>query len=399
MMDRLWEKDYTLKLLSICLAVLLWFQAAATSGPTLPQSVRDVPVEYRNLGQGLVVLSERPTVTLQVRGRSDMLQHLGKDAFTAYVDLRGAGLGAGNFTVSVESPDSVSVAQISPAEVRIDIDAWDNAQVPVSVWTLGSPAEDHAMKSHAARPTDLYVEGPRSAVQMVSRVVAKVDIQGATENISRTVVVRPVDAEGAEVPGVTVTPAAVDVQIAIVKLPPAIEVPARANVQGRPAAGYVQESVRVVPESVRLWAAGPVAGDIRYLWTHPIDIEGATETIERDVTLLVPDGVDKIEPAQVHVTITITEIQEEREFRDVPIGLVGLAQSLKGRAEPLTATVIVRGPRSRVAELEPTDLAVRVDVTGKAVGTHELVVEVALPEGLSAKTVAPPQVKVVLENQ
>lgn len=399
MMDRLWEKDYTLKVLSVCLAVLLWFQAAATSGPTLPQSVRDVPVEFRNLGQGLVVLSDKPTVTLLVRGRSDMLQHLGKDAFTAYVDLRGAGLGTGSFPVVVESPDSVSVAQVNPAEVRVDIDAWDNAQVPVSVWTLGSPAEDHAMKSHTARPTDLYVEGPRSSVQMVNRVVAKVDIEGANGNITRTVVVRPVNAEGAEVHGVTVTPAAVDIQIAIVKLPPAIEVPARANVQGRPAAGYVQESVRVTPETIRIWAQGQISNDIRYLWTHPIDIEGATATIERDVTLLVPDGVDKIEPQQVRVTITITEVQEEREFRDVPIGISGLGQGLKGRAEPAVATVIVRGSRSQVMALDPTDLSVRVDVAGRGAGSYDLPVAVALPEGLSAKTVTPPQVKVVLETQ
>jgi YbbR domain-containing protein len=393
------ERDLGLKLISVGLAVLLWFQAAAGSGPALPQLVRDVPVQYLNLGQGLVMLSQPSTVNVTVRGRSDVLRLLTKDRFKAHVDLKNAGVGQGSFAVIVEEPEGVTVVQTTPAALPVEIDAWDNRQVPVQVYAVGSPAADHAMRGQTARPTDLYVEGPRSAVQLVSRVVAKVDISSATADLTRTVVVRPVDAEGAEVSGVTVTPSAVDVQIAIVQLPPARDVQVRANVQGRPAAGYLLEGTQVQPETVKVWASGAAGDGLRYLWTHPIDIEGATGTVDRDVAVLFPTGVENVEPAFVHVVVTIQEVQEERTFEQLPVAAVNLGSGLKVRFEPAQVDVIVRGARSLIATLTAEQVAVRADLTGLGAGTHEVALAVGLPEGFSVKSLSLQAVQAVVETQ
>ena len=208
---------------------------------------------------------------------------------------------------------------------------------------------------------------------------------GATGGISRTVVVRPVNADGAEVQGVTVTPSAVDVTIAVVQLPPASEVTVRANLQGRPAAGFVQDSLTISPATVKLYATGQIADATRYLWTHPIDIEGLSATVTREVLLLLPDGAEKIEPAVVSVTVGISEAQEDREFRDLPVASTGVAQGLGARVEPGLVTVVVRGPRSQVAALVADDLTASVDATGLAAGTYQLRVSVSLPEGLTTQ--------------
>lgn len=397
-MERLLERNFSLKVLSVCLAMLLWLQATAISGPALPQTVRDVPVQYRNLASGLVMLSGPASVNIVVRGRSDVVRHLTRDSFTAYVDLRGAGLGRGSFAVNVDGPDNVMIGQVTPPDVPVDIDAWDNRQVPVAIYTLGSPGVDHAMRDHQTRPTDLYVEGPRSAVQIVSHVVAKVDISGATQPIVRTVVVRPVNAEGAEVQGVTVTPSTVDVQVSIVRLPPARQVAVRANLQGTPAAGYIQGEVLVQPEEVRMWAQSAVGDTVRYLWTHPIDIDGVTETIKRDVLLLVPEGVDKVEPVLVQVTVPISEVVEERELGEVPIRSYALSSNLRASFEPAVVTLVVYGPRSAMALLDASKVEVRANLMGLGAGTHQVRLSVLLPEKLSLKSTAPAEVKAVLET-
>ena len=104
MMDRLFRRDATLKVISVGLALLLWFQASAVSTPALPQQVREVTVELRNLGQGLVLLSGQPSVNLLIRGRTEDLLHVTRDNFTAYVDLLGAGLGSATYPVKIEAP-------------------------------------------------------------------------------------------------------------------------------------------------------------------------------------------------------------------------------------------------------------------------------------------------------
>lgn len=398
-MERLFQHNLSLKLLSVCLAFLLWVQAAAVSGPALPQTVRDVPVQWRNLASGLVILSASPSVNVTVRGRGDAVRHLSRDSFTAYVDLRGAGLGRGSFAVTVEGPEGVIIGQVAPPEVLVDIDAWDTRQVPVSLYTLGSPGTDHAMKDHQMRPTDLYVEGPRSAVQLVSHVVAKVDISGATQTIARTVVARPLNAEGAEVRGVTVTPSTVDVQVAIIRLPPARQVPVRANLQGRPAAGYVQGEASVRPVEVRMWAQSAVGDLVKYLWTHPIDIDGATGNVARDVLLLVPEGVDKVEPVLVHVFVPISELTEEREFTGVAIKPHLIAPDLRASFEPETVTVVVYGPYSATSLLGVSQVEVKANLAGLAAGIHQVRLSVNLPEKVMLKSVMPVEVKAVLETR
>jgi len=397
--NQLFERDLGLKLLSVALAVLLWFQATALTGVPLPQAVRDVPVQCHNLGQGLVMLSGPATVVVTVRGRAGVMQRLTRDDFAAYVDLSNAGVGVGVFPVTVEGPENVSITQVSPQSVSLEIDAWDNRQVPVQVYAVGSPAADHAMKGQSTRPTDLYVEGPRSSVQLVSRVVARVDISRATADIKRNVVVRPVDAEGAEVSGVTVTPSTVDVEVSVVKLPAAREVQVRPNVQGRPAAGYLVESTTLSPQTVRVWAADASGEQIQFLWTHPLEIEGASATVERDVPLIVPAGVEKVEPVFVRVVVTIVEIVEERGFEALEVAAVNLGAGLKVTFDPAAVNLVVEGPRSVISSLLPEQVSVSADLAGAGVGTHNVNLTVNLPEGLTVKSLSHQAVAAVVEQQ
>ena len=113
----------------------------------------------------------------------------------------------------------------------------------------------------------------------------------------------------------------------------------------------------------------------------------------------MPDGVEKVDPTTVRVTVPISEVQEEREFRDVRIQVTGTGQGLKATVEPSVATVVVRGPRSKLSALTAAAISVAVDAAGKAAGTYDVPVTVSLPEGLSARTVDPVEVKLVVETQ
>lgn len=72
-------KDFTIKLLSLVLAFLLWLYVMGEENPEIPYEINDVPVKLINSDtlekKGLIVLDEKNyTVNVKVRGRrSDVL--------------------------------------------------------------------------------------------------------------------------------------------------------------------------------------------------------------------------------------------------------------------------------------------------------------------------------------
>ena len=85
------------------------------------RQVSDVPVRYRNLGNGLRANLSPQLVRVTVRGAKEALTGLRADAVDAFVDLAGLGSGRYNLRVQVEPSENFGVVQIEPAAVTVTI--------------------------------------------------------------------------------------------------------------------------------------------------------------------------------------------------------------------------------------------------------------------------------------
>ena len=65
----------------------------------------------------------------------------------------------------------------------------------------------------------------------------------------------------------------------------------------------------------------------------------------------------------------------------------------KFRVDPKQATLTIRGPASSLAKLDPKGLAY-VDADGLTPGSHELRLQVALPDGMQLVRQSPDKVKI-----
>ena len=84
-------RNLGLKLLSICIAALLWLVVA---GERVVERVMRVPVELQNLPSDLEIVSNPPdTVEVRVRGPSGTLARMGPGEIAAVIDLRAARTG------------------------------------------------------------------------------------------------------------------------------------------------------------------------------------------------------------------------------------------------------------------------------------------------------------------
>jgi YbbR domain-containing protein len=81
----------------------------------------DVPVRWRNLGNGLRAQVSPQLVHVTVRGSKEPLAGLRGDSVQAFVDLAGLGSGRYNLRVQVDPAESFGVVAIGPAVVSVTI--------------------------------------------------------------------------------------------------------------------------------------------------------------------------------------------------------------------------------------------------------------------------------------
>lgn len=80
-----------------------------------------VPVHLRNLHQTLTAQASPALVDVVLRGSRQALDRLNPDSVTAYVELKGLGLGEYSLTVHADPPAQAGVTAIDPATVKVSI--------------------------------------------------------------------------------------------------------------------------------------------------------------------------------------------------------------------------------------------------------------------------------------
>jgi YbbR domain-containing protein len=100
-------------------------RSASVTVEVLPAPVerelRNVPIRWRNLNEGLTARVRPQTTRVTVRGRRDALELMRAETIDAFVDLAGLGPGQYNLRVQFDPTESFGVAATEPAVVQVTI--------------------------------------------------------------------------------------------------------------------------------------------------------------------------------------------------------------------------------------------------------------------------------------
>lgn len=309
-MDRLLEKDITLKLLAVFLALVLWFQVQVEEGnPDRVMTFQGLKVGLRNVGSEMTVTSMDPVdVTITVRGESRVVDQLTRESFEATINLEGVNAGPADFFVGITVPRGVELMKVSPETVSAVVEPVQERQVPLEVRVRGTPATDFEVAGTEAEPTRVTVRGAASLVERVTGGSAPISVAGAATDQMHQVRVVPVDREGDPVEGVTFSPDSARVVATIRRIPATAEVPVEVTISGTPAAGFGVGTAASQPARVTLKGPEGVLASLNSVATLPVNVAGAEETVKAGVRLELPPEVIA-EPAVVEVTVDIVPVR------------------------------------------------------------------------------------------
>ncbi len=303
-MTKLAKSNVGAHVLALVLALVLWFFVKSTLDParlsdTVTRSFAAVPIEVRNRPQDMeVVIVGGGAVNLTLRGTPDIIGRITVADLLVYIDLRSLAEGRHQLSVRVDLPAGVEVTAASPARLEVVIERILSSQTTVTLVRNGEVHPGFYAPAGSIDPDVVLVTGPRSSIGRMAAFFVVVDVSGAQSDLSATVTLLPLDAEGKVIANLGVTPDRVTYTQPVW---PVKSVPVRPVLVGTTEGRY---KLTAVPAEVR------IAGPSKVLEsTDAVTVDFSLDQVvdgEYRGELVLPEGVMLLAPGNLQVVVTVT---------------------------------------------------------------------------------------------
>jgi YbbR domain-containing protein len=133
--------------------------------------------------------------------------------------------------------------------------------------------------------------------------------------------------------------------------------------------------------------------------TQPLDITDAKDKITTRLGLNLPENITIVGAQTVQVEVGISPIQTSLTLLNQQINIVGLPSGMIAQISPQTVDVILSGPLPVLDVLTPQDISITVDVSGLAIGVHQLTPKVnLLVDNVLVESMLPGAIEVILSQ-
>lgn len=363
--------------------------------PPFTSEFKNVNVDFINESalerQGLVVMEPKnANIKVSVSGRrSEVLQVSGSDII-AQVDLNGYSEGNVKVPVYVQVPNDVRIVDYSPKEILFKFDKIIRKDSTVVVETQGKIPQGYVLGTPEIKPQSIYIEGPRTWINLVEKAIAFVDVSDKTEDIRVTVPIKVVDDEGNDVRGVSKDQNVVDIFIPVYQTK---KVPIELQTENQLPDNYEIVNVNINPSTIEIKGKKDELIGINSIKTEPIDINSFIDNRNVPVKLEIPEGVSLTNPNQeITINLNIEEnITRTFDYILEDVEVINMDSSLHIDEEELNKsfTVTVKGISSQIEILDEEDIELKLDLEDLEEGTHRVSIETIVDDGIEIISVLP----------
>ena len=367
-------------LLALLFACGLWLFVVTVEQPESENTYYDIPVVYQNedvlAERGLMIVSERPTVTLKLKSTRSNLRNLNEANINILVNLaniREAKTYSLNYSFSFPGnvPQSeVSVVSTSAEQIKLKVERRITKQVEVVPVYNGSVPEGMIAHKEEAELDYEFIEvtGPESVVQNVAKAVIQVDLEGQTQTIAGEYAYTLCDADNNPVDSALLT-TNVEMVNLMLKIQQVKEIELRVKII--PGGGATEQTSTITLDPATIRVSGPEAllADLEYLEIGTIDLSTMTKEESRVFLIQLPEGITN-ETGVNNVAVKV-EFPNLRILKMTinDIKIVGLPEGLEAELITQALEVTVRGLAEQTVGLRTGDVTVTVDLSDAQVGT------------------------------
>ncbi len=387
--------NFSLKLLSVGIAIVFWFVIVNSQDPMEKKTFKDIPVKILNeekvleREKVLEVLSG-DTVNVVVEGRRSVLEQLTESDIEATADLSEVSF-MDTVLVKATVPEYADVAVLNNGEnvMKLLFDDYVTRKFSFKVNTVGEPTEGYYVGDALPSPNIIQISGAKSVLDKVKEVALQVDVNGRSVDFVTTAVPVVYDMNGDEIsPAKLSVQSETDAVTVNVPILASKEMRIRVTTVGETPEGFeiLPTNIAFQPETVRVAGTKEDLEKLGYFLEVEIDVTGQIGTIEKNIQLssVLDDTLTSlrvVDTQMVAVIVQVTPYVERKleisasdiEFRNLEEGFyVDLVQ-------PEKISVSLRCKAARAPLITVEYLKPYVDLGGFAEGTYILPMGMELP--------------------
>lgn len=388
-------------LLSLILAIAVWVIAVQDENPIITADFETpIPITIIGPDKGLAILGQPiAQVTLTIRAPKRVWEEkLRPQDFIVTADLSGLGPGQHSIPLTASYPgEQVEVLEIKPQNLVVTLETIETRQVPVQAEVVGEPAFGYEWRSTEITPTQVTITGSKTLVDQVKTATVEIVLGNTRSTLHRIQPVTLRDARGEPVTGISsISPPSVAVTVTVAQRPGYRDFSVRVPYRGNPAPGYQITGIVVDPSLVTLRGSPDAFDQLPgYVETLPIDINNATDDINAQVALNLPESLAAVGLNSVSVRIQVDPILASRAYEVEPV-IRGLGPGLTRTVPLRTVDVVVSGPLPILDTLGNGLTQVIADLSGLGPGVHAVRLTPVVPEGLTVVSLFPEQVNITI---
>lgn len=392
--------NFGFKLLAFIFAFMLWLVVYNIEDPVIKRpytaivSVKNED-KIKEMNKCYEILDSSNIVSFSVSAKRSILEKLEDSDFTAVADMNNIMMSRDKKTAQVRidissSRYNSSIKYSSKNQyLNISLENLLSKQFIITPNTDGSVADGYALGNVAVMNTNvLKVSGPESIVQQINSIVATIDVDGMTMDLSDNVIPVLYDKNGKEVPTTNLKLSNSTVQISA-QILGTKQIPIKCSPAGVPAGGNRVLEVLCKPSKVLVKGPASALNQISSIEipADVINVSGITEDLETtiDINEYLPDNVDLVNVKDANVSVVVKmETYESRNYTIYAEDLIvrGLSDGNEVKYGESKLILTVSGMSDKISLLSAGDIQGTIDVTGLEPGTHLVNVQISLDENL-----------------
>ena len=400
---------FTLKILSLAIAVLIWLIVRNVQDPVIVQTFYDIPVTLVNesyLSNNMkipLLIDGDDTVKVRIKAEESVIKELKKEDIVAQADMTQIYMDATPKMVPVEvtckgiADDNITV---TPRNIQVDIENQTSVEKTIAVNTGDTtPDKDYEVGSLQANPEKVTISGPESIINKIDKVVAKIDVTGMKEsNVELDSELKIYDKNQDELSEkqlsylnlAGVQDNKIKIQAQFWKVQKNVKI--GSEYSGSPQYGYEVDSVSVVPETLSLAGTDEalqklaVEGNTLTIPASYIDVSGKDSDfdVKVEISELLPENMKLARDINSTVIATVKILpynSRDYEVSPTQIKVENKPENMNYKFEPDKIVARIKAKEEDLDNLKTDDIQMKIDLKDAKAGENTLPVTVTLPEG------------------
>ncbi len=382
---------------SLLLSFMLWFYVVGNRNEEIAKTF-EVPIGFLNPPAELSLFPSVRTAVITLNGERRAINTLDPSQLVTEVDLRGLGEGRHTLPIRFKVPSRMSVAQITPKDLEIELARIIEKDLMVRVLPPEDMQSGYIMDGAEVSPKTVKARGRKDQLSSIYEISVRPTIEELFSGGSWRIPLRAPDGVELEF-----SPADVTVSATYYQGMPRKELPVEVRTRGILPPSLRLISATVVPESLPVEGREEAFNQVLKLYTEPINLARLTKstTVQTKIAEL-PAGLSLLSNPVVSVSIELKRLSDTKEFEQVPIEIRGDDQEAGWLIEPSTVTVTIEGALSAIQNLTLKDLgfSAYIDVSNVVTQSMRLPVRLQYKEiaGIDSISVEPTTAKITRQS-